>query len=514
MSEQSSNKAGLSRRELRKRQQQEQLHQAATAVEQTHTGAIELGGEVVELNEAQTSVVIELKKKAADFKAVDENGQPLERRALRRAQKAEYDRLLAEWEKANGPLNEYGKEAADAEPIVDAPKPAEDPVLDTGALPKTEPISITELQATGLAPETAEEAEWADKSDKSEEADKPELAAEREVADAEPASEKDAVDATPAPVSAKGGAGFSFDSATLAAAAESTDGAADAEVEAGEETAAETEKAGKKNKRKRGLFGRKKEDEQVEAEAETEAETKTDVEIDPEIDLGAAAEPDAEVIIDEELRATEEDVVAEITAPDETENEPADGKTEAEAAAPIEYSFPEIAPQEDRSIFDDENKKVKGKDKKSKGQTSFDELLNTEGGKTAGASALILPSLPDAITSTGALDKTGDIFVSGVIGLPKSLSETGSHHSLHGNDVIDDSQVYGEITADEANDHTRPMPALRSVSAQHGEEGELLTGGKKKFSNKAPIAFAISGGVLILASVGVIIYGASNGLFG
>ncbi len=185
------------------------------------------------------------------------------------------------------------------------------------------------------------------------------------------------------------------------------------------------------------------------------------------------------------------------------------------AAEEKEYSFPDIVPlDEDRSIFDDPHaRKVSA----NSAELGFDALLNravqeeSAGSVSGGTAALILPSIPQDSAQYDALDAEKGIYVSGSLQLHPSISETGGHSSLQSawqddNSGVDDDSIY------KTGNNTQPIAALRAVSLQQ-KEGAALLNEVKKDRQKAPLVFAISGGVLIITAAGIVI-AAVNGVFG
>lgn len=192
-----------------------------------------------------------------------------------------------------------------------------------------------------------------------------------------------------------------------------------------------------------------------------------------------------------------------------------------EKPAPVEYSFPDIVPLgEGASVFDDpatrtldmQGKAAEGSD------ADFDDLISSavaeESGSTStNTSALILPNMPQTGDLSGPIGETGELFVTGSIELPRSLSETGGHSALHDSVEQDSFEDLGfDFGAPVANTGTTPVAASRAVSART-MPGPVVTEAKKE-ANKLPVILMTTGGVLLLGIVGIAVWGVATGVFG
>lgn len=245
----------------------------------------------------------------------------------------------------------------------------------------------------------------------------------------------------------------------------------------------------------------------LEAEAEVGLEADVDVDAEPEVDTSAAPEADAESDVDAGADA-----------------EPASSDN-VSPAAPVaasvgqSYSFPDITPLDDgKSIFDDPTLQVMNSapSKQVDGTHDFDELITRavaqeSAGSSTNTSALILPSMPESGALAGPIGETGELFITGSFDLPRSLSETGGHASLH--DSID-AEPFDELGLVEAarTGAMAPVSASRAVSAR-ASHGPLVADATRD-KNKMPVVLIATGGVLVLGAAGLIIWAATSGLFG
>ncbi|MEB4616076.1 hypothetical protein OOT08_15655, partial [Leucobacter sp. M11] len=212
---------------------------------------------------------------------------------------------------------------------------------------------------------------------------------------------------------------------------------------------------------------------------------------------------------------------------DGDEDVPAEAEPVAEPEAPAlaEYSFPDIAPlEEERSVFDDPSTTTLTSipdplTQQSGVDTSadFDDLIShAVAAEVSGSNtgALILPAMPDTGDLTGSLNDTGEIYITGSIELPKSLGETGGHARLFDTVETDDDHFAEDTGAstDVPDDGTAPVSATRAISAQ-ASNNAIVTPATTK-GNKLPLILSISGGGLLLAVIGLFIWGATNGMFG
>ncbi len=241
-------------------------------------------------------------------------------------------------------------------------------------------------------------------------------------------------------------------------------------------------------------------------EATDELVTDAVSEVDVAADAGPVSADSASIEPEEEVEADPEALAAPVAA--------STGQS---------YSFPDIAPlDEGQSIFDDPALRVMGAaaaaqpDPEAAGGGDFDDLITRavaqEGAtSTTNTSALILPTMPESDALSGPLGETGELYITGSFDLPKSLSETGGHASLH--DSID-AEHFDELGFTDAapTGMMAPVSASRAVSAR-GTQGAIVSEASKDKS-KLPVVLIATGGVLVLGATGLIVWAAASGLFG
>jgi hypothetical protein len=205
-----------------------------------------------------------------------------------------------------------------------------------------------------------------------------------------------------------------------------------------------------------------------------------------------------------------------------------DGETAdapAPASARTNYSFPDIVPlEEGRSVFDDPSTQAMLAlpthdlvPSQTERTGDFDELISrvvaAEGATSVTTSALILPSMPAGTDLTGALGETGELFITGSIELPRSLGETGGHARLHDSVEFDPLMDLGiDLNHESAPDDSAPMSATRAISARMVEGSGVIAPHTKR-GNRLPLVLSITAGGLLLGFIGLLAWGASNGMF-
>lgn len=210
------------------------------------------------------------------------------------------------------------------------------------------------------------------------------------------------------------------------------------------------------------------------------------------------------------------------TSAEELGSEAAEATEAAPKSASTGYSFPDIVPPEEwRSVFDDPASRqgpTAGQSAQAGGD--FDDLISRavaqEGAAaSSNTSALILPAMPDDTGGlSGPLGGTGELYLTGSIELPKSLGETGGHSALH--DSIEMDPIIGhdpaeaQVTADHG---PAPVSARHAVSARVPSSIPVVAKPTKERS-KLPLVLSLTGGGLLVAVVGLGVWGASNGMFG
>lgn len=207
-------------------------------------------------------------------------------------------------------------------------------------------------------------------------------------------------------------------------------------------------------------------------------------------------------------------------SPDDAEQAPAPPKVAAQS--PVEkaseqkntsggYSFPDIAPLDDSPVFDPSSRS-----KNLSAAYDFNSFVaNAVAEESAslsginGTAALILPEMPKSDSLVGSLGETGEVYMTGSIQLPKSLSETGGYNLTF--DLIseeEEKQLMKGFIEEPKAAGLAPVSAVRAVSAQHDMSQPV---GEVKETNKKPVVFAIVGGVFVAAVIGIALWAVFGG---
>lgn len=259
--------------------------------------------------------------------------------------------------------------------------------------------------------------------------------------------------------------------------------------------------------------------EQLDTEPIDIAEAAPAVEIEPILDELPGDEPE---VTEAELHESAETVAIDIAA----EAAPVEVEPEDEAEPAAEkpaYSFPDIQPPEEwRSVFDDPDSRSLGEsaaDSSGDFDTLIERAVAQEGAAgSSNTAALIMPTHPeDTGGLTGSLGAKNDLFITGSIELPKSLSETGGSSQMH------DSLKMAPISASDlptdlpvgpgSPEGPTPVAAKSAVSARVPEDTPMMSRPTKD-SNKLPLVLGITGGTLLAAIAGLGVWGWMNGFFG
>lgn len=244
-----------------------------------------------------------------------------------------------------------------------------------------------------------------------------------------------------------------------------------------------------------------------------------------EVEVEADADPE----LADDAEELEDEVPAAPVAIEDEDEEDEDGEVAdapAPASARTSYSFPDIAPlAEERSVFDDPATQAipaLPSDELIAPLTErtgdFDDLISraiaAEGATSSNTAALILPSMPEGTDLAGPLGETGELFVTGSIELPKSLGETGGHARLHDSIESDPLADLGiDLSEEPVPDDSAPVSATRAISARTVEGSGVVAPHTKK-GNRLSLILSVTAGGLLLAVIGLLAWGASNGMFG
>lgn len=231
-------------------------------------------------------------------------------------------------------------------------------------------------------------------------------------------------------------------------------------------------------------------------------------------------------VLDEGQSEDDGDIAQELdeSALSESElDEPAaDAEIEVSEPTTSGYSFPDIAPlDEGRSVFDDPATRLlnsSGSQSAFEAPTGdFDDLISravAQEGNTgsSGTSALILPNMPDRDRLSGPLGETGELYITGSIDLPKSLSETGGHSSIHDSVEIEPLDDLGFSEPSPTGSIMAPVSATHAVSMRSNHSPMVTSAANDK--SKLPLVLISTGGILAIGAAALIIWAATSGLFG
>ncbi len=130
------------------------------------------------------------------------------------------------------------------------------------------------------------------------------------------------------------------------------------------------------------------------------------------------------------------------------------------------------------------------------------------GSASASTNVLVLPEMPMA-GLTGPVPGTGEIIITGMIDVPKSISSTGSMSAVHESPDIDDLFEAGEREV--PSTESTPVSAINAVSGHTATRAVM--GGRKPRGNTVTTALVASTVVMAVAAVTVFVVAAANGLF-
>ncbi|WAB81605.1 hypothetical protein OVN18_00850 [Microcella daejeonensis] len=130
------------------------------------------------------------------------------------------------------------------------------------------------------------------------------------------------------------------------------------------------------------------------------------------------------------------------------------------------------------------------------------------GSAAASTNVLVLPEMPMA-GLTGPVPGTGEIIITGMIDVPKSISSTGSMSAVHESPDIDDLFEAGEREV--PSTESTPVSAINAVSGHTATRAVM--GGRKPRGNTVTTALVASTVVMAVAAVTIFVVAAANGLF-
>ncbi|KAB1656785.1 hypothetical protein F8O01_08980 [Pseudoclavibacter chungangensis] len=135
----------------------------------------------------------------------------------------------------------------------------------------------------------------------------------------------------------------------------------------------------------------------------------------------------------------------------------------------------------------------------------FHRLVVASHGGDAPTGMIVMPETFDP-DLTGALNRTGDVMLTGSLRVSRELSSYGGFR-----DDLESPDVDVELITDNVRGQHRPVPARRSVSAQR-ETGLGLTPTHER-GIKVWIGVLVGALVVAVGGAGVIVFGFVNGWF-
>jgi len=118
-------------------------------------------------------------------------------------------------------------------------------------------------------------------------------------------------------------------------------------------------------------------------------------------------------------------------------------------------------------------------------------------------SALVLPSFPVSMPTTGPVSGTGEVLMTGSINLPRSLGVTGLHPSRYDRADIDEIIDAGDRDAPAPD--SAPVRAVRAVSTYTSTQG--IINAKRPKGNNLPMVLSSTSGVMMVGVVVLVVVG-------
>lgn len=174
------------------------------------------------------------------------------------------------------------------------------------------------------------------------------------------------------------------------------------------------------------------------------------------------------------------------------ESPPAPAILPGEAAAP---HAPEVSSHWSVGVHDDED--------------PFTNTFSRQVGSAAtSTNALVLPEMPRGDLA-GPVEGTGEIIITGMIDVPRSVASTGAVPSVHDSPDIDD--VF-DVDTEYASTDSAPVSAISAVSS-HTATRDVMGGRKARRTGVLTTVLVSSTVVLAVVAVALFVVAAVNGLF-
>lgn len=143
----------------------------------------------------------------------------------------------------------------------------------------------------------------------------------------------------------------------------------------------------------------------------------------------------------------------------------------------------------------------------------FENTFSREVGSTAAATstnALVLPEMPTG-SIAGPVSGTGEIIITGMIDLPRTVSSTGTVPTVHDSPDIDDLFDAGDLTP--APVDAAPVSASRAVSSHTQGHSVITPSSRRPSSNTVTTVLVAATVVMAVVAIGLFVLAAVNGLF-
>ena len=131
------------------------------------------------------------------------------------------------------------------------------------------------------------------------------------------------------------------------------------------------------------------------------------------------------------------------------------------------------------------------------------------GSATTSTNALVLPEMP-AGSLTGPVAGTGEIIITGMIDVPRSVASTGAVPSVHDSPDLDD--YFDANDSELVSTDSAPISAIHAVSG-HTATRDVMGGRKPRSGTMLTTVLVASTVIMAVVAVGLFVLAAVNGVF-
>lgn len=131
------------------------------------------------------------------------------------------------------------------------------------------------------------------------------------------------------------------------------------------------------------------------------------------------------------------------------------------------------------------------------------------GSATTSTNALVLPEMPTG-SLTGPVAGTGEIIITGMIDVPRSVASTGAVPSVHDSPDLDD--YFDANDSELVSTDSAPISAIHAVSG-HTATRDVMGGRKPRSGNTLTTVLVASTVIMAVVAVGLFVLAAVNGVF-